>query len=243
MSAFWGWAAIAVSCAPAPPDDAFEKQLARGCATEAECRVFTNEAENRARRCRTDAECKQAKSDSAAANAALAERIQERQSSETQELAERSARSKQDQEAHDREVAEYASKRQQQRDERERSKQEASDREAAHLRFLGPEGRKKELISCYEVRPPTECADTVSKLLRAATDERERKSLVALNEKTLQKVFDRAREPFAGELLCCDGSSSETCGCGGKIKNCCTRRGGVCGCAPPRAPGGQAANR
>jgi hypothetical protein len=242
MSALWGWAAIVVCCAPAHSDDSFQKRLARDCATEATCRVFTSEAENRARHCRSEAECTQARSDAALANAQLSERIRERESADAETQADRSARSKQDQEAHDREVAEYASKRQEQRAERERSKQEASDREAAQRRFLGPEGRKKELVSCYESHPPIECADTVAKLLAAATDDRERKSLIALNEKTLQRLFDKAHEPFAGQILCCDGAVAATCGCGGKLKNCCTRRGGVCGCAALPTAGNQAAN-
>ena len=243
MKAFWGWAAIVVGCAPARADDSFQKRLEKECATEATCRAFTNEAENRARRCRDEAECAAAQRDAEAANAQLSERIAERERAEEQAQADRTARSKQDQEAQDREVADYASKRQEQQKERERTKQEASDREAAHRRFLGPEGRKRELVACYDSRPPIECSDTVAKLLAAASDERERKALIALNEKTLQRLFDKAREPFAGQLLCCDGAISETCACGGKLKNCCTRRGGVCGCAAPPAPGNQAANR
>lgn len=242
MSTFWGWTALVLCCAPARSDDAFQRRLAEECATEATCRAFTNQAENRARHCRSEAECTEAKRDSAAANAQLAERIAERERGEAEARADRSARSKKERETQDREVAEYASKRQEQRQERERTKQEASDREAAHLRFLGPEGRKKELVSCYESRPPIECSDTVAKLLAAAADERERKSLIALNEKTLQRLFDKAHEPFAGQLLCCDGAVSETCGCGGKLRNCCARRGGVCGCAALPPPGNQAAN-
>ena len=53
MSALWGWAAIVVCCAPAHSDDSFQKRLVRDCATEATCRVFTSEAENRARHCRS----------------------------------------------------------------------------------------------------------------------------------------------------------------------------------------------
>lgn len=243
MSTFWGWAAIVVACAPAPADDAFQKRLEKECATEEACRAFTNEAENRARRCRSEEECQQAQRDAAAANAQLSERIAERERAQARAQTDRSERAKQDREAQDREVAEYATKRQEQRQERERTKQEASDREAAHRRFLGPEGRKKELVACYESRPPVECADTVAKLLAAASDDRERKALIALNEKTLQRLFDKPHEPFAGQLLCCDGAVSETCACGGKLKSCCAKRGGVCGCAVPPAPGDQAANR
>jgi hypothetical protein len=105
------------------------------------------------------------------------------------------------------------------------------------MRFLGAEGRKSELVRCYEQRAqPSECVDTVAKLLAATSDDRERRSLIALNEKTMQRKFDTTREPFVGQILCCDGSISETCACGGKLKNCCPRRGGVCGCTNAPTP-------
>jgi len=239
MRIWWGFAAIVLSCAPAPRDDSFQKRIA-GCATEAECRALSQEAEARALRCRTQPECDQARSDAAAADAKLSAVVREREQSDERAREERTLASQKEREAHDREVAEYAEKRQVQQKERERSKQEASDREAAHRRFLGPEGRKKELTACYDAEPPIECADTVAKLLAAAADERERRALITLNEKTLQRLFDKAREPFPGQLLCCDGAVSETCGCGGKLKNCCTKRGGVCGCAARPAPATQA---
>lgn len=239
MRTWWGIAALALGCAPAPRDDSFQNRIA-GCATEAECRQVSQEAEARAQRCRTEPECEQARSDAAAADAKLAARIREREESDERAREERNLASQKEREAHDREVAEYAEKRKLQREERERSKQEAADREAAHRRFLGPEGRKKELTGCYEQRPPIECSDTVVKLLAAASDERERRALITLNEKTLQRLFDKTKEPFAGQLLCCDGAVSETCGCGGKLKNCCTKRGGVCGCAARPSPATQA---
>ena len=240
MSRLWGWtAAVAVCCAPAPPDNAFRNQLSGACATEQGCRALTQETETRAQRCRTQAECTQARSDLAAANARLSEHVRERERAEARAQAERSAHSKEERDRLDREVAEYAQTRQQQHGERERARQQAKDREAAQRRFLGPEGRKRELVTCYEQRPPTECVDTVAKLLAATSDDRERRALIALNEKTLQREFDTAREPIVGQILCCDGTISETCVCGAKLKNCCKLRDGVCGCTP--GPVGSAA--
>jgi hypothetical protein len=170
----------------------------------------------------------------------LSVHIRERETEEARAQAERSARSKDAQDKLDREVAEHAAKRQQQQEARERSRQEAKEREQAQMRFLGPEGRKRELVACYEQHAPIGCTDTVAKVLAATADDRERRSLIALNEKTMQRKFDTAREPIVGQILCCDGTISETCVCGAKLKNCCTRRGGVCGCtqgATPKAQG------
>jgi hypothetical protein len=160
----------------------------------------------------------------------LHEHVRQRESEEARARAEHEARSKEAQAKHGREVAEHAEKRQQQREERERSRQEATERENAHLRFLGPEGRKRELVACYEQHAPIGCRDTVAKVLAASSDDRERRSLIALNEKTMQRKFDTAREPIIGQVLCCNGTIPETCVCGAKLKNCCTRHGGVCGC-------------
>lgn len=230
MSTLWGWAAVVVGCAPAPSDDSFRNRLARDCATEERCRALTQEAETQAQRCRTQPECTQARNNQAAASARLNEHVRERESEEARARAERSARTKAEQERHGREVAEHAEKRRQQREERERSRQEAKEREQAQMRFLGPEGRKRELVACYEQHAPVGCVDTVAKVLAATTNDRERRSLIALNEKTMQRKFDTAREPLVGQILCCDGTISETCVCGAKLKHCCPRRGGVCGC-------------
>jgi hypothetical protein len=173
----------------------------------------------------------------------LDERVREREGADARSQAERSQRSKQEQEQHDREVAEHAEKRAQQSEQRERAKQEGRDREAAHLRLLGPEGRKRELVTCYERHSAIECTDTVAKLLVASSDDRERRALIALNEKTMQRQFDSRRMPSVGRILCCDGAVSETCACGGKLKNCCPRRGGVCGCAPAITQGEQVTGR
>lgn len=40
----------------------------------------------------------------------------------------------------------------------------------------------------------------------------------------------RARRAYA-PLLCCDGSSSPSCTCGGPRRGCCSHHGGVCGCS------------
>ena len=137
-------------------------------------------------------------------------------------------------------MAEHAEVRQQQHKERERSRQEAKEREKAQMRFLGPEGRRRELVACYEQQAPIGCVDTVANVLAATSDDRERRSLIALNEKTMQRKFDTAREPMVGQILCCDGTISETCVCGAKLKNCCTRLGGVCGCTQGPTPNVQA---
>lgn len=237
MSRLWGWAAaLLVCCAPARPDDTFRNAISRACVTEEGCRALTHEAETRALECRTEADCMQARSNLALANTRLSAHVRARQSEEARRQAERSARAKEQQEEVNREAAEYAKQRQQQREERERSRQEGKEREAAHLRFLGPEGRRRELVACYEQHAPLECTDTVAKLLAAAADERERRSLIALNEKTMQRRFDTTRDPPVGQILCCDGAVSETCACGGKLKNCCPKRGGVCGCVGAPTP-------
>jgi hypothetical protein len=244
MNTLWGWAAVfMVCCAPARSDDSFQNKISRACTTEQGCRALAQETEYRAQRCRTQSECTQARSDLAAANARLSAHVRERESEDARAQAERSAQAKKTQERLEREQADYAAMRQQQRDERERSKQDANDREAAHMRFLGPEGRRRDLVACYEQNGPIGCADTVAKLLAATSDERERRSLIALNEKTLQRLFDTAREPIAGQILCCDGTISETCVRGAKLKNCCKSRGGVCGCKPAPAPSVQATAR
>jgi hypothetical protein len=232
MSTLWGWAAVVVGCAPAPSDDSFRSRLSTDCATEERCRALTEETKTRAQRCRTEYECTQARNNQAAAAARLNEHVREREREEARALAERSARTKEVQERHDREVAAHAEKRQQQHAEREQSRQEATEREKAHMRFLGPEGRRRELVACYEQHAPIGCGDTVAKVLAASADDRERRSLIALNEKTMQRKFDTAREPIVGRILCCDGTIPETCVCGGKLKNCCGRHGGVCGCTP-----------
>jgi hypothetical protein len=244
MSTFWGWAAaVVVSCAPARSDDSFQNKLASACATEAGCRTLAQETETRAQRCRVQSECDQARSDLELANTRLRALVREREAGEARAKAERSARSKEEHDKHDREVAEHAEKREQQRSERERSKREAKEREAAHLRFLGPEGRKKELVACYERRIPIECTPTVADLLAAASDDRERRALITLNEKTMQRAFDKAPGPAVGQILCCDGAASTTCACGGKLKNCCPRRGGVCGCTAASPPNAQASGQ
>jgi hypothetical protein len=160
----------------------------------------------------------------------LSVHVRERESEEARAQAERSARSKEARGKLDREVAEHAEKRQQQRAERERSGEEAKEREQAQMRFLGPEGRRRELVACYEQHAPIGCTATVAQVLAASSDDRERRSLIALNEKTMQRKFDTAHEPMVGQILCCDGTIPETCVCGAKLKTCCTRHGGVCGC-------------
>jgi hypothetical protein len=161
--------------------------------------------------------------------------VSRRESERAKAQAEQAARSKEQQDQHAREVADHAGHRQQQREERERSRQQATEREAAHLRFLGPEGRKRELVTCYEQHALLGCADTALKLFAATADERERRAFVVLNEKLMQQQFKTASEPVAGQLLCCDGSVAATCTCGPKLKNCCTGRGGTCGCTPASA--------
>lgn len=236
MSTSRGWAAaILLSCAPAPKDDAFQTKMSQACATEAGCRKLAQETEFRAQRCREQAECTRAQADLAAANERLDALVRERESADARAREERDASSKQEQAKRDQEFSEHAQKRQLDREQRERSKHEAKEREAAHFRFLGPEGRRRELVACYEQRGPIPCTDIVAKLLAASSDDRERRALVTLNEKTLQRHLDKAGAPIAGQLLCCDGTISETCACGGKLKNCCPRRGGVCGCVAPPA--------
>lgn len=244
MSTLWGWAtAVVICCAPARSDDSFQNKIARVCTSEEGCRALTHETQTRAQRCRSESECTKARSDLAAVTARLNAHVREREDAENRAQVDRSARLKAEHDQHDRDLAEYAQKRELQREERERSKQDANEREAAHLRFLGPEGRKRELVGCYEQRTPIECTSAVAKLLAAASDERERRALITLNEKTMQRRFDAAREPFAGQILCCDGSVSQRCACGGKLKDCCPKRSGICGCVPSPPPSPQAAGR
>ncbi len=54
---------------------------------------------------------------------------------------------------------------------------------------------------------------------RAAEEERQRRR---------EEAAARRSEPQG--LLCCDGSLSPTCSCGGSHQGCCSHHGGVCGC-------------
>ena len=41
---------------------------------------------------------------------------------------------------------------------------------------------------------------------------------------------DSDEEPEARSVKCCDGTLSPSCVCGGKLRGCCLRHKGVCGC-------------
>lgn len=61
----------------------------------------------------------------------------------------------------------------------------------------------------------------------AAREERQRQAAEE-RERRRREALERLTQPQG--LLCCDGSMSPTCSCGGSHRGCCSHHGGVCGC-------------
>jgi hypothetical protein len=61
----------------------------------------------------------------------------------------------------------------------------------------------------------------------AAREER-RQAAEEARERRRREAAERASEPQG--LLCCDGTLSPSCSCGGSHRGCCSHHGGVCGC-------------
>lgn len=102
-----------------------------------------------------------------------------------------------------------------------------------------------------------DCDTLLVDLLAVAQSDEEKQLLVRANEEAIEavrKAKDAAQEREearrnaprrstssassssgspsggSGRLLCCDGSLSPSCTCGGSRRGCCSHHGGVCGC-------------
>lgn len=74
--------------------------------------------------------------------------------------------------------------------------------------------------------------EEVARQREQARAERERKLQAAQEERERrQRAAEEARQNRESMgLLCCDGSMSPSCSCGGSHQGCCSHHGGVCGC-------------
>lgn len=121
------------------------------------------------------------------------------------------------------------------RDALEREERAKREREATAAKMLKEEtdlkaaigmsavARRRAIASCVK---GDDCPIEPATLLRAAKDPNEAAALAAHQER-IQASVDRA----SASLLCADGTESPTCTCGRPRRGCCSRHGGVVGCA------------
>jgi hypothetical protein len=64
-----------------------------------------------------------------------------------------------------------------------------------------------------------------------AERKRNREQARAQREQRQLEQAERRRERASAPLLCCDGTTSPSCTCGGSHRGCCSHHHGVCGCA------------
>ncbi len=99
------------------------------------------------------------------------------------------------------------------------------------LAALKPWDRAAQLATC--ARDETKCPEKQSLdiFLEAAASDVERQNLTAvwkLNQRP--KESQALQDPQAHAVMCCDGTLSPSCVCGGPMRDCCGRHRGVCGC-------------
>lgn len=102
-------------------------------------------------------------------------------------------------------------------------------REAMTVRLgrATPQERAAELRKCFSADG---CSPDVDPevVVSATANSTERQRLQA----TIDRI-EKARRRASAPLLCCDGSFSPSCTCGGPHRGCCSHHQGVCGCGDP----------
>lgn len=81
-----------------------------------------------------------------------------------------------------------------------------------------------------KISPSSPDAPTAKKLLLKSTAERRREAQAAARQQRERERAERVASSAYRGLLCCDGSLSPSCSCGGSHRGCCSHHGGVCGC-------------
>lgn len=227
--------------------DDFPEKLKTGCPDEPSCRALVREAQSRVDRCAPNTigriRCSDARADLRMAQSLLRDHERARISAENErrrrELEQRS-REDAERRAIEREQVERAKAEAAEAEEKRRAEQKAAWRaeqdaraakrredELRYFRLVGPVAREKELRACLAER--LSCPDLLLTLLEVV-DAGERQKLLSLNERLLQQSFNSAPTPPRGSILCCDGTVSDSCVCGGRLQGCCSSHGGVCGC-------------
>lgn len=227
-------------------DDGFRTKLANGCETAAQCQRLVDEAFERKSRCSKpnfDAPpCDVASADLAAADRLRQQRAEydgefraQQQRQEAEAAAERQRQYELKKAAERQQLAEQEEKRRTAavaaataRELEDEEKAAAADAaEAERLKLLGRTGRERELRACYKNAGGL-CRELLSRLLAVASNESEKRALVALDQQLASRP-DVLESSGTGGLRCCDGSAS-SCSCGGSHRGCCAHHGGVCGC-------------
>jgi membrane protein involved in colicin uptake len=123
----------------------------------------------------------------------------------------------------------------------ENARRKAAERaqEVADVAAWTPAKRLQAIASCHDEQKV--CVPAVDVVFAAAPNDIERAALrnadlryeAAKKRKEAQReAAESAREAASqnAPLLCCDGTASPSCTCGGSHRGCCSHHGGVCGC-------------
>lgn len=104
-----------------------------------------------------------------------------------------------------------------------------SDAAPAQLTMLKAQVSRDAQLLAQEEQARQAVRDVEAKRQREAAA-REEKRRAAQEELQRQRDEAALRRSEPSGLLCCDGSLSPSCSCGGSHRGCCSHHGGICGC-------------